>query len=173
MLEQLTDWLSRSDASAFLSDTTLLQTWLIIPISQTIHILAVAVVMISIGVLNLRLLSVAASHQSFARLTRQLTPWIWSALAVLLLTGVVQTIAEPSRELLNSTFQLKIALLVVAVAVTISYRVTTTRNPNYWNVSPGRRRAGHILAGMSLVLWLGILSAGRLIAYFGAFEPKG
>jgi len=170
MLQEFTDWLSHSELTAFLSDTTLLQTWIIIPLSQTIHILGVAVVMISIGVLNLRLLGVGSGSQSFARLTAQLTPWIWSALAVLLFTGVLQTIAEPSRELLNSTFQLKMLLLLAAVAITISYRVTTAKNPNYWDTSLDRRRTGRLLAATSLMLWLGILSAGRLIAYFGAFE---
>jgi uncharacterized membrane protein len=153
-----------------LSDTTHLETWLIIPLSQTIHILSVAVVMISIGVLNVRLLGFGNSRQSFGRLTTQLTPWIWSGLGILLITGLLQTLAEPSRELLNSTFQLKMALLVIAVAITISYRVTTSKAPNYWDVSPDRRRMARLLASTSLVLWLCILSAGRLIAYFGAFE---
>src|SRR6185295_17547129 len=163
MLQELTDWLSRTDLSALLSDTTHLETWLIIPLSQTIHILSVAVVMISIGVLNLRLLGVGNSKQTFGRLTTQLTPWIWSALVILFVTGVLQTLAEPSRELLNSTFQLKMALLVIAVAITISYRVTTTKNPNYWEVTADRRRMARFLASTSLVLWLCILSAGRLI----------
>jgi hypothetical protein len=97
-------------------------------------------------------------------------PWIWSAMAVLLLTGVVQTIAEPTRELMNNTFRIKIVMLVIAVAITVLYRTQVRRDPQYWERSGERRTAAFALASLSLVLWLGIVAAGRLVAYIGAIE---
>ena len=58
MLEGFSEWLSSTPVNAFLADTTKLSTWLIVPMSQTIHIVGVAVVMIAVGMLNLRLLGV-------------------------------------------------------------------------------------------------------------------
>src|SRR4051794_8530967 len=104
MLTWFSNWLASSYLNSVFSDTTHTATWLIIPTSQSMHILAVAVVMMSVALINLRLLGVAGTRQSSARLIEQTTPWIWPALMILLLTGTIQTIAEPERELLNPVF---------------------------------------------------------------------
>jgi len=165
MIEQFTQWLSQTSLNAMLSDTTHLSTWLIIPLSQSIHILSVAVVMISVGVLNLNLLGIAGRRQGFAQLAKHLIPWIWGALIVLFLTGAVQTIAEPTRELLNLTFRVKMVMLLVTAAITLIYQISIKKDPRYWELSPQRRQTGRLLATISLVLWVGIAAAGRLIAY--------
>ena len=170
MLQALSDWLEQTALHTLFADTTRLETWLIIPLSQTIHILGVAIVMTAIGMLNLQLLGVRVTKQSFAELSARWMPWTWSALAVLLVTGAVQTIAEPTRELMNTTFRIKIIMLLNAVADTILYRTQVRKDPDYWEQSGDRRTAAYALASLSLVLWLGIVAAGRLVAYVGAIE---
>src|SRR5262245_23232815 len=107
MLQEFSEWLARSQLNAVFSDTTQLETWLIIPLSQSLHILAIAVVMIAVGMLNLQLLGFRVTRQSFAQHSARWMPWIWTGMAVLLVTGVVQTIAEPMREVMNHTFRIK------------------------------------------------------------------
>ncbi len=169
MLQELSAWLEQTMLHTLFADTTRLETWLIIPLSQTIHILGVAIVMTAIGMLNLQLLGVRVTKQSFAELSAGWMPWIWSGMAALFVTGAVQTIAEPTRELMNNTFRIKIVMLVIAIAITVLYRAQVRKDPNYWEHS-NRRTAACALASLSLVLWLGIVAAGRLIAYVGAIE---
>ena len=170
MLLDLSEWLEQTALHTFFADTTRLETWLIIPLSQTIHILGVAVVMTAVGTLNLQLLGVRVTKQSFAEFSAGWMPWIWAAMAALLLTGVIQTIAEPTRELMNNTFRIKIILLVIVMAITVLYRMQVKKDPGYWQRSGERRAAAYALASLSLVLWLGIVAAGRLIAYVGAID---
>ena len=170
MLQDLSDWLEQTQLHTVFADTTHLATWLIIPISQTIHILGVAIVMIGVGMLNLQLLGVRVTRQSFAELSARWMPWIWVALAVLFITGVVQTIAEPTRELMNNTFRIKIVMLTIVVLITVVYRRRARKDPKYWERSGERRSLGRTLASLSIILWLGIVAAGRLIAYVGAIE---
>jgi hypothetical protein len=170
MLQELSDWLEQTALHTIFADTTRLETWLIIPLSQTIHILGVAIVMTAIGMLNLQLLGVRVTKQSFAELSAGWMPWIWSALAVLFVTGAIQTIAEPTRELMNNTFRIKIVMLLIAVAITVLYRTQVQKDPDYWQRSGERRTAAFALASLSLVLWLGIVAAGRLVAYVGTIE---
>ena len=170
MLQEFSDWLSQSSLTALFSDTTHIETWLIIPVSQSLHILGVAIIMISVGMLNLQLLGVGVSRQSFGKLCRQLVPWIWAALILLLITGVVQTIAEPTREIMNITFRTKMVMLLVTIAITALYQIRVNKDLTYWERSPERQNLGRLLASVSLVLWVGILAAGRVIAYFGAIE---
>ena len=165
MLEGFTEWLEATPLSAVLSDTTNFWTWLIIPVSQCIHIVCVAIVMISVGILNLRLLGIAGMRQSFAQLAGHLMPWIWGALTILFITGAIQTIAEPGRELPNIGFRTKMILLMITVAITLVYEWTVKKDPNYWEQSVERRKMAHVLATVSLVAWIGIAAAGRLIAY--------
>jgi hypothetical protein len=89
------------------------------------------------------------------------------ALIVLFVTGAVQTIAEPTRELMNITFRTKMLLLLITVGITVLYQVQVKKNPKYWDQ---RRNLAWLLASVSLILWIGILAAGRLIAYVGAIE---
>jgi hypothetical protein len=170
MLQDLSDWLEQTALHTLFADTTRLETWLIIPLSQTIHILGVAIVMTAIGMLNLQLLGVRVTKQSFAELSAAWMPWMWSAVAVLFVTGAVQTVAEPTRELMNNTFRIKIVMLLIAVAITVFCRVQVRKDLKYWERSGDRRATAFALATLSLVLWLGIVAAGRLIAYVGAIE---
>ena len=167
MLQELSTWLHQTTLHSVFSDTTHLATWLIIPISQTAHILGVAIAMMAIGMLNLKLIGVRVTRQGFAELSDRWMPWIWVAMAVLVVTGVVQTIAEPTRELMNMTFRIKIVMLLIAVAITVIYRTQIRKDSAYWERS-GHRALARGLASVSLVLWFSIVAAGRLIAYIGA-----
>jgi hypothetical protein len=165
MFQGLVEWLEQTPASLFLSDTTSFWTWLIIPVVQCIHITSIAVLLISVGMLNFRLLGLQNGKQSFAQLAAYLMPWIWTSLILLFLTGTLLTVAEPGRELLNIGFKVKMTLLAIVVLVTVLYERSVKRDPQYWEFSPERRRMGQVLASVSLILWIGVATSGRLIAY--------
>lgn len=94
MFTALGDWLVQTPLHTFFSDTTKMSTWLIVPMSQTIHILAVSVLMICAGLLNLRALRIAGTRETLGKVASNVMPWTWGALTVLLATGIVQTIAD-------------------------------------------------------------------------------
>ena len=169
MLQELSDWLSHTQLNAIFSDTTRMETWLIIPVSQSLHVLGIGIVMIAVGMLNLQLLGLRVTNRSFAELSARWMPWIWIGLALLLVTGVVQTIAEPTREIMNYTFRIKMIMLAIVLGITVMYRRQVKKDANYW--SGDRRTLAVSLASLSLVLWLGIVAAGRLVAYVGGIEP--
>ena len=55
-------------------------------------------------------------------------------------------------------------LLFVSVLITAYYETTVKKDPNHWN-APEHRNMAHVLAAISIVFWIGIVSAGRMIAY--------
>ena len=160
MVEAFCNWLVDTPLSHLFAD----RIWTI-AVSQTIHILAVSVVMISVGLLNLRMLGVGGRDRSFSNVMMQSAPWIWTALTILLLTGIVQTLAEPGRELLNVAFRVKMLLLLCTAGITYFYQKTLRKDAHYWDAGSGHRGLGVTLAVISLVFWIGIVVAGRLIAY--------
>jgi uncharacterized membrane protein SirB2 len=154
------DWLSGTPISLTLQTVQ----W-IIPAVQSIHILAIAIVMSSVVMVDLRLMGLMGHTQSISGLTRRFIPWVWWSLLVLLLSGAVLITAEPRRDILNPVFQAKMILIVAAIIVTAIFQETVRRNMEFWDLSPSRRSGAWATAIISLVIWTAIVGCGRWIAY--------
>jgi hypothetical protein len=137
----------------------------IIPAVQTVHILCVAAVLTSVLMIDLRLFGFRWQDQPVSAVTRRFLPFIWWPLPVLLATGAVLIAAEPARSLQNPVFLLKMGLLLAAAGATLACQIPLRHNPAYWELSTGRRRGAQLIAAASLPLWVGIVFAGRWIAY--------
>ena len=163
MMQEFANWLVETWLSHLFAD----HIWTVV-ISQTIHIVGVAVVMMSVVIINLRILGVTGRSQSVATITSQLTPWIWWAMLALLLTGILQTLAEPSREIMNNVMRIKVLLLITVSSITYYYSKALRTDPHYWDVQGAHRTLGVTLASLSIVFWVAIVVCGRLVAYVGA-----
>jgi hypothetical protein len=136
-----------------------------IPAVQTVHILAIAAAMGSMLLFNLRLLGVNGTDLPLVRASTRFIPVIWGSVLVLLASGAVMIAAEPGRSLLNPVFQLKMSLLLAALALTMATERPLRHNPSFWNNTVARGRVARVAAGLSIGLWIAILCAGRWIAY--------
>ena len=128
-------------------------------------ILAIAAVMGSMLLFNLRLLGLRGTDVPLARVSKRFVPVIWGSVLVLLASGAVMIAAEPARSLLNPVFQLKMALLLTALALTTAAERPLRRRPGYWSDTVVRGRVARLFATLSIGLWVAILCAGRWIAY--------
>lgn len=156
------DWLSQTPLSNLIQSVE----W-IIPMVQSVHIVAIAIVMSSVVMVDLRLMGVTGRGQTISVMARRFIPWIWWSLAVLLATGAILIIAEPRRDLLNPVFQAKMALLVVAIVVTALFQQAVSRNMEVWDLFPEKRAGAWLTAALSLTVWIAIVGCGRWIAYVG------
>lgn len=158
-IARFSDWLSQTAISRTFQSVG----W-IVPTVQSVHIMAIGLVMISAILLDARLLGVGRGRQPIPRLFAALNPVIWWALLALLVSGGLLVITEPRRELLNPVFQTKMALLVVAAAVTAGLHrwAATGASPEAASPSPPGVRGAALL---SLLLWVAIIGCGRWIAY--------
>jgi uncharacterized protein DUF6644 len=159
-LSELSKWL----AATSLSHTIQTVGW-IIPTLQTIHILCVAVVFSAAVLVDFRIYRLFERELPLPDISRRFLRMIWPVLLVLLLTGSLLIIGEPRRSLLNSTFYLKMALLLAAVLLTAALQASIATSPGFWERDRSRRLVGKLLATLSLAIWCGILFAGRWIAY--------
>jgi hypothetical protein len=139
------------------------------PVIQTIHILGITAVMGSIVMLDLKVLGLALPSQSVGELVRRVMPWLWWALPVLAISGLVLVLARPLRYAINPVFGLKFAMLAPAIVLAAVFHLACIKDPYFWERSLGRRSSAKIIAGLSLVLWIGVVFAGRWIAYADYF----
>ena len=164
MLESFIHWLGDSAASQVIQ-----KVFWIIPTVQIAHILAISVVLTSMAMFDLRLLGLAGKRNSIEALSRRFMPWLWRALIVLALSGSILIVGEPKRALGNPAFELKMAMLATAIAVTVGFQRILKRDlaAGGADLAPSHSRLAKISGAVSLALWAAIAVAGRLIAYAG------
>ena len=137
----------------------------VIPTVQSIHIVAIGIVMSSVLMMDLRVFGWAGTDQTVTQMTRRFAPWLWSALGMLLMTGVAMVVGEPVRELLSLSFWLKMSLIIVGAALAAGFQMTLGRHEHDWEESFVNRRTTKCLAMATFLVWCSIVILGRLIAY--------
>jgi hypothetical protein len=154
------DWLSTTSLSTQLATVA----WLI-PAIQTIHILSLATLTSAAAMVDLHVLGLLHRGQPLAAVAHRFLPWIWWPLLVLLVTGCTLIVGEPARSLRNPAFVAKMLMLAGVLLLTLVFQRGLRRDARFWEDSSTRRLGGRLVAGASLVLWIGIVFAGRWIAY--------
>lgn len=147
----------------------------VVPTMQSIHIMSIAVIFMSILVTALRVIGVSWGGVSVRHTVDRFAPWAWTALAVLALTGIVLILAEPLRELMAISFWVKMLLLAIAVIISVRFLRAVRQNEAFaatdGPVDPTLRRNAII----TIAIWVVIIFMGRFIAYdplvWGALSP--
>ena len=135
------------------------------PISQAIHILGIAVVMSSIVMVNLRFLGMAVPSQNVSEMIQRLMPWAWWALPINAVTGLLFVVARPVRYFYNPVFGIKFSLMLPAVVLAFIVYWLNRRDAGFWERTLVRLNVARVIAAVSLLLWIGVVLAGRWIAY--------
>jgi hypothetical protein len=144
------------------------------PWIESVHVLAITLVVGSISVVDLRLLGVASKRRPISEVTRQVLPLTWCAFAVAVTTGALLFSAHAVKYSHNIFFLSKMALLVSAGFNMIIFHVITARGMATWDTAR-RPPTPVVLAGaMSLALWAAVIVCGRWIGFtMDAFQAGG
>ena len=111
--------------------------------------------------MNLRILGVAP-RIPLSLMTR-FFPVLWVGLVVVSLSGALLLTAYPAKALTNPVFYLKLVAILIALFITRSLAKGVLQDPSYdADRAPKKAR---VLAALSLLLWAGAVTSGRLLAY--------
>ena len=157
---ELSNWLAATPLSHAIQATG----W-IIPTLQTMHILGVGVLFTSAVLVDLRVLRLLQRDIPLGVVIHQFLPVIWPLLLFLLVTGSLLIVGEPRRSLLNASFLIKMSLLALAILLTAVLQWLVASSQKAQESDQAGWVAGRVVASASLVIWCGILFAGRWIAY--------
>lgn len=132
------------------------------PTVLTLHTIGLGVLVGANAVIDFRLLGFAPRLPipSLAPLYR----FMWVSFAINAVTGVMLFVSNATTKATQPVFYVKLALIALALVVTAVIRKTVEREPALGDAdrSPGPSRR---LAALSLLLWAGAITAGRLMAY--------
>jgi len=155
---EFSEWLGTTPLSVAIQS----RLW-ITPLLQSIHILMIGVVFVSILVVALRVLGRMRADEPFPEVWHRFAPWFWSALVVMFATGIVLTLGEPAREAHALSFWIKMSLVVVGTlsAAYFGRTVAAAAGHGTTEFSGGAR----LIAVGTVAVWLLIIFLGRAIAY--------
>jgi hypothetical protein len=138
--------------------------WLF-PMIETAHLFGIVLLVGATSALDLRLLGLTMKEQPVSRMAGRLLPWAWAGLTIQVVTGISLFASEATRCWENKAFRLKMAMLLLAGLNALIFHQTIYRRVASWD--DGRATpAGAKFAGcFSILLWFGIVAAGRWIAF--------
>jgi hypothetical protein len=139
--------------------------WLF-PAVETLHLIGIVALVGSTSILDLRLIGLALPGTPIEALTRRVLPWAWFGFAIQLVTGFALFSSEAVRVYPNGPFRLKMLMIVAAGINAMIFHLTTNRRAAEWERDRTTPVAAKIAGLSSIVLWFGIVIAGRYIAYF-------
>lgn len=127
------------------------------------HVIGVVMLLGGIGVVDLRLLGLW-KNLPLIPLANALTPIAVAGLILQALSGTVLFAADGEALAASGAFQLKLGLLALVLSNAVLFRW-------HWRAAARRVRyapppLARASAAISLILWIGIATVGRLIAYY-------
>jgi len=145
--------------------TRIRESLFLFPLLESIHVIGLALVFGTIGVIDLRLLGVASTERPFKRMASDILKWTWAAFALTALTGALMFTTNAGVYYHNFYFRSKMALLVLAAINMLSFELTLGRTAHRWDKAAAAPPAGRAVAVLSLAIWISVIFAGRLIGF--------
>ncbi len=134
------------------------------PTAESIHFLGLTMLIGTVGMFDLRLMGVGRSISP--RALHRLIPFGVSGFILNILTGLCFLSAAPDQYIYNPAFRWKAIFIFTAglnilLFYTSMFRKVSRLGPNE-PIPLGARLVG----GVSLSLWMGVITAGRLLTFY-------
>jgi hypothetical protein len=135
------------------------------PWLESVHVLAITLVLGSIAVADLRLLGLASVKRPVSQLLHEVLPVTWVAFVVALITGSLMFMSNAVEYVHNRPFQLKMIMLVLAGLNMLVFQLVTFRGVGTWDDAVRTPGAARFAGGFSLFCWLTVVAFGRWIGF--------
>jgi hypothetical protein len=128
----------------------------------TLHTIGLSLLVGISFALDLRLLGLGKGTQLTAY--EKLFPVMWLGFIVNAISGLLLLMADATTKMRNPVFGVKMTLIVLAMWNVVAIRKSMRRNLLEGDQLPSNATS---LAWISILLWVGATTAGRLMAYLG------
>jgi hypothetical protein len=153
-------WLETTPLSVFILESE----WAF-PTIESVHVIAIALVIGTISIVDLRLLGLASTKRGFTELSHEILPWTWLAFSAAAIAGLLLFISHATEYFDNTAFRIKLLLILLAGINMLYFHLFTCRNVSEWDRSSAVPMAARIAGGISLVCWIAVVGFGRWIGF--------
>jgi hypothetical protein len=142
-------WLEQTSLSVAIRESA----WAF-PIIESVHVLGLCLFGMAI-LMDFRILGLALTRVPAAEIAADLMPWMTAGIVVVVVSGILTFLNTPVEYYNSTVFRIKVIMLLL---VAVNAWVLRARR---WQ----RGRKAVFARSLSLLLWAGIIVAGRMITY--------
>src|SRR5690606_11803643 len=136
---------------------------------EVVHLVGLALLFGSVAVLDLRLLGFGRAIAA-KRLAAHVLPWTVGSFLLIVPSGLAMFTAHASEFITSEVFVVKMGLVLAAGVNAALFHTTVFRTAAVWDAEEMRRLppppSVRAFASVSLLLWIGVIACGRLLAYY-------
>lgn len=153
------EWLEASSLAVYIR-----QSYILFPVIEIIHIIGFIFLTGSAFLFDIRLLGIS-SQLAVTDLARHLLVWSRRSLLIVIPSGLLLFITQATTLAASDVFGIKLVLIFLAFINAGIFHVRTFRTVSDWNSTASTPLGAKAAAIISIVLWTGVITCGRLIAY--------
>src|ERR1700680_5074838 len=132
-LDRALAWLATPTIATTISENEIIFPWI-----ESVHVLAIVLVVGTISIVDLRLLGVASLDRTVRRLMRDVLPYTWGAFAVAVTTGSLMFSSDAVHYAHNFFFRGKLILLALAGLNMAVFHFIGIGDVERWDTGTGR-----------------------------------
>ena len=135
------------------------------PAIETIHVLAIVFVLGSIARVDLRLIGAISRDRPITHVSEEMLPWTWASFVIAAISGSALFTAQAVRYVDTIYFDMKMILIIAAGINMLYFEFVTKKTAMRWDRKARPPGIVRFAGALSLVLWLGVVTTGRIIGY--------
>ncbi|MBV9563625.1 MAG: hypothetical protein JOY90_24740 [Bradyrhizobium sp.] len=135
------------------------------PFIESVHVVAISLVVGSILVLDLRLLGLASTARPVGRLAAAILPVTWGAFTVAATSGFLLFISNATKYLANGYFDAKLCLIAAAALNMLVFHGLSARDLPQWEKQPTPPLRARVAGAFSILIWIAVVACGRWIGF--------
>jgi hypothetical protein len=177
-LEGFTKWLYETDLSQVIQtrewiiptlqavadlplSTAIREGAFLFPVIECIHVLALATVVGTIAIVDLRLIGVAAHRRRISALLGDMLPLTFGGFVIAAMAGTLLFMSNAALYFGNANFRLKMMFMALAGVNMIAFHCLTQRAQAEWDDAPVPALAARAAGALSLLFWLCVVYFAR------------
>jgi hypothetical protein len=159
-LDRALEWLQATAIAKGIAENEVLFPWI-----ESVHVLAIVLVVGTISIVDLRLLGVASLDRAASRLMRDVLPYTWGAFALAAVSGALLFSSNAVTYAHNSFFQRKLVMLVFAGVNMAVFHLIGIRDIERWGQTRQTPMAAKAAGAASLLIWVAVVAFGRWVGF--------
>jgi hypothetical protein len=145
--------------------TTIRESLWLFPVIETVHIFGIILLVGATSILDLRLMGLSFRDESVSLLAGRFIPWALAGFIIQVVTGFLLFSSEATKMQGNLGFRIKMLLILIAGINALVFHSVAYKSVGKWDRDPVGPLSARAAGLISILLWFGIVAAGRWIAY--------
>jgi hypothetical protein len=152
------EWVKATPIGAFVRDTI----WAF-PVLQSLHFMGMTMLIGVVGAIDLRVLGIARGLPIHP--LHRFLPLAFVGFFLNMITGLMLFAHDPYVYAFNTSFRWKVFLILVAGLNALWFRLGVFIDVDKWGPGIEASRLAKVISALSILIWIGVITAGRFIAF--------